>query len=372
MAITFLAASSAPTPLYGYYQARWGFSPVMTTVAFGSYALAVLGALLSVGRLSDHVGRRPVLLAAVLTQAFAMSLFATAHGLSALLVARVVQGLSTGAALGAIGAGLVDLDRARGTLASSIAPMLGTASGGIGSALLVRFLPAPERLVYALLGALFVVQALGVWAMPEPARTRPGALASLKPQLGLPVESRGAMLLAAPLLIASWAFVGFYGSLGPSLLTRLFGHGSVLLGGFTLLSVAGSGALSVLLLRAHAGRAMMLVGSSALLAGVGSTLGAMSLESPLLFFVGTSLAGAGFGTGFQGAVRDLVPSAPLHARAGVLSLIFVIAYLAMGVPAILAGFRVVATHDVLATAREFGFAVAALALAALGGGLRRG
>ena len=80
LSVSFLAGSSAPTPLYAEYQARWGFSPIMTTVAFGVYALAVLGSLLSFGRLSDHIGRRPVLLVAVLIQLFSMLLFATASG----------------------------------------------------------------------------------------------------------------------------------------------------------------------------------------------------------------------------------------------------------------------------------------------------
>jgi hypothetical protein len=307
----------------------------------------------------------------VLIQALTMLLFATAHGLSALIVARVVQGISTGGALGAIGAGLVDLDRAKGTVANSVAPMLGTATGGIASGLLVQYLPAPDKLVYGVLGVTFVAQALGVWSMPEPAATRPGALASLKPQFRLPAELRAPMLVAAPLLIASWAFVGFYGSLGPALLKSLFGRGSVLLGGLALFSMAGSGAVAVLLLRARGGRSMMLFGASALFSGVVLTLLALRLHSPLVFFLGTSVAGAGFGTGFQGAIRDLIPGAPLHARAGVLSIVFLISYLAMGAPAIAAGFRVVATHDLLGTAREFGIVVAALALGALLGRLRR-
>jgi hypothetical protein len=173
------------------------------------------------------------------------------------------------------------------------------------------------------------------------------------------------MLVAAPLLVASWAFVGFYGSLGPALLKRLFGHGSVLLGGLTLFLMASSGAAAVLLLRAKAGREMMLTGAGSLVTGVSLTLLALRLGSPAVFFLGTAVAGAGFGTGFQGAIRNLVPSAPVHARAGVLSVIFLISYLAMGVPAILAGFRVVATRDLLGTARELGASVAALALLAL-------
>src|SRR5579871_5640359 len=109
--VFFLAGSSAPTPLYALYEARWGFSPMTVTVVFGVYALAVLGALLTVGSLSDYVGRRPVLLVATALQAATMLIFATASGESALLVARVVQGLATGAAMGALGAGLLALHK---------------------------------------------------------------------------------------------------------------------------------------------------------------------------------------------------------------------------------------------------------------------
>src|SRR5262249_11810540 len=69
IAVSFLAGSSVPTPLYSTYQAQWGFSPVMVTVVFGIYAVAVLGALLTVGSLSDYVGRRPVLMIASFVQA---------------------------------------------------------------------------------------------------------------------------------------------------------------------------------------------------------------------------------------------------------------------------------------------------------------
>ena len=107
--VTLLASSSAPTPLYAIYQARWGFSPVAVTVVFGVYAVAVLVSLLVLGALSDHIGRRPVLTAALVAQAGVMFLFATASGLDVLLLARVLQGLATGAAVAAIGAALVDL-----------------------------------------------------------------------------------------------------------------------------------------------------------------------------------------------------------------------------------------------------------------------
>ena len=100
--ISFLAGSSAPTPLYALYQAQWGFSPITVTLIFGIYALSVLAALLFVGRLSDHLGRRPVLIAATAAQAAAMVIFATAGGVGDLVLARIIQGLAAGAAVGAV------------------------------------------------------------------------------------------------------------------------------------------------------------------------------------------------------------------------------------------------------------------------------
>src|SRR5436305_342582 len=81
--ISFLAGSSAPTPLYPLYQSAWGFSPVTVTLIFGVYAIAVLSALVITGRLSDYVGRRPVLIAAVAVQVLSMLMFAHADGLGA-------------------------------------------------------------------------------------------------------------------------------------------------------------------------------------------------------------------------------------------------------------------------------------------------
>ena len=96
--VSFLAASSAPTPLYATYQAAWGFSALTTTVVFGVYAIAFLAALLTAGRLSDHIGRRPLLLAGIAGQLIALAVFVDAHNLAALLTARIIQGLATGGA----------------------------------------------------------------------------------------------------------------------------------------------------------------------------------------------------------------------------------------------------------------------------------
>jgi MFS transporter len=369
--VSFLAGSSAPTAIYALYQRAWGFSPITITVVFGTYALAVLATLLVAGSLSDYVGRRPVLLAAALVQAVTMVVFVGASGVEWLLSARVLQGIGTGMAAGAVGAGMLDIDRERGTVANAVGPMVGVATGALASGLFVGFLPAPTKLLYVVLGAVFVAQAVGVALMPETVTPRPGALASLRPKLSVPPRLRPAFLVAVPALIATWALPGFYGSLGPVLVRRLVGTSSPALAGLALFALASGGVPVVLLTRAWAPRQVLIAGTQGLVAGVALTLFAIGQGSVMLFFAGTAVAGGGFGAGFQGAIRSVVSLAQPHERASVLSVLYVVAYLSMGLPAVLAGMHLVHGGDIFATARGYGASVIVLATMALLGALLR-
>src|SRR3984957_913474 len=277
--VALLASSAAPTPLYAIYQARWHFTPITTTVVFGVYAMAVLVALLTVGKLSDHVGRRPVLLTALAAHAGSLVIFATATGVPALLSARVVQGLSTGAALGAIGAAMLDMDRELGTFANAVAPGLGSATGAIASALAVRFLPDPTHLIYLALIGVLALQAIAIAAMRETVSPAPGALASLRPEITLPRALRAPVLTAVPVLFAVWALAGLYGALGPALVHALTGSGDVVLGGLSLFVLAGSAVVATVAFRRAPARTMMMTGIGALIIGVALTVLAVSVGS---------------------------------------------------------------------------------------------
>jgi MFS family permease len=363
--VSLLAASAAPTPLYAIYQQRWGFSPVTTTIVFGVYAVAVLGSLLTFGRLSDYAGRRPVLLTALAVQVVSLIVFAIAGGVGDLLIARVIQGLATGAALGAIGAAMLDIDRERGALANAMSPGLGTGSGALLSALFVRYLPAPTHLIYLALIAVIAVQAAGVALLREtvtPSRVPPAAFV---PEVRLPRSVRGPILAAAPVLFAVWALAGLYGALGPALVHALTGSGSVVLGGASLGLLTATAVSAVYLLRKTPARVVMLAGIAALAAGVAITLVALGTGSAWLFFAGTAVSGAGFGSGFQGGVRTVVPAAAPHERAGVLSLLFTVSYLGLGVPAVAAGFLAVHGAGLTGAARDYGAALLVLATLAV-------
>ena len=368
--VTLLAASAAPTPLYAIYQARWGFTPITTTIVFGVYAVAVLASLLTLGKLSDHVGRRPVLLAAITVQAAALLVFTVASGVPELLIARIVQGLATGAALGAIGAGLLDVDRERGTFANSVAPGMGTGSGVLLSALAVRYLPAPTHLIYLALVGVFVLQAAGVVLMRETVSRTPGALASLRPEIRLPRTLRGPVLVATPVLFAVWAQGGLYAALGPALVYSLTGSQDIVLGGLSLFVLTLTAVISIVVLRTAAARTVMLTGILALIIGAAVTMLALAMTSTPLFFLGTAISGVGFGSGFQGGIRTVVPLAAAHERAGVLSLVYIVSYLGLGLPAVVAGFVIVHGAGLTDTAIYYGGAVILLAAFALLGLLR--
>ncbi|HEX9561028.1 MAG TPA: MFS transporter, partial [Candidatus Dormibacteraeota bacterium] len=129
--VLFAAAASAPTPLYVVYQKEWGFTDSTLTVIFAVYVVGLIGSLLVLGSLSDHVGRRPLLAAAIALEAAAFVLFIIAGDVRVLLVARVVQGIATGAAFSTLGATLVDLNPphapGRAGLVNGVAPITGLA-----------------------------------------------------------------------------------------------------------------------------------------------------------------------------------------------------------------------------------------------------
>ncbi|HVW80141.1 MAG TPA: MFS transporter [Mycobacteriales bacterium] len=367
--VELLASSSVPTPLYSIYQARWGITPITITVVFAVYAFAVLSALLVVGKLSDHIGRRPVLFAALAVQLVALVVLVSASGMGMLTAGRVLQGLSTGSAVGAIGAALIDIDAARGTVANGVGPMTGTGSGALISGVAIQYLPAPTHLIYVALIGVVVIQLVGLTLVGETVTRKAGALAALKPELGIPARARRAFLAAVPALIAVWSIAGFDGSLGPSLARELAGSSSYVLGGLPLTFLASGAATSIFLTRNVEPQRTMRAGAILIGVGMGGALASIEAGSAVGFFIATVVAGLGFGGGFQGSIRTVVPLAHPHERAGTLSALYVVSYLAFGLPAIVAG--VLVEHlGLLATARGYAAVVTVLAAAALIGSIR--
>jgi len=366
--VLFTAASSVPSPLYVVYQQEWSFSPITLTVVFAVYVIGLLGSLLVVGALSDHVGRRPVLAAAIALEAVALVLFIVAGDVTVLAVARVAQGIATGAAMTTLGAALVDLNPphapGRAGVVNGVAPLSGLAVGALGCGALVQFAPAPTHLVYALLLAGMVLAAAVVARMPETSARRPGGLASLKPRVGIPARIRPEVYAIVPILAASWALGGLYLSLGPSVAASLFGLQSHLVGGLVVTLLCGTGAATAFVLRSRPIDRVLAIAGGLLAAGTVVTLAGVEASSATVAAAGTVVAGVGFGASALGCFGTLAQLAAPEERGELFAVAFVIAYLAFSLPAILAGFATtsVGLHD---TAVVYGIGVVVLSLAAL-------
>lgn len=239
--IAFIAASSAPTPLYRLYQQEWQFSSLMLTVVFAIYAATLLLALLVAGSLSDHLGRRPVITAALVLEIAAMALFVTANSPAWLIVARLVQGAATGLATASLSAALIDQDRDQGALVNALTPMAGMAAGALGATALVAWDVVPMVSTYGVLIAVFVLQLGLTWRVAETAPRRPGAWASLRPSIRIPSTARSALARALPINTGIWMLGGFYMALMPSLVAVVLGAGSVWLGGLVVVALTLSG-----------------------------------------------------------------------------------------------------------------------------------
>ena len=364
--VVVLAASGVPSPLYRVYQEQFGFGPGVLTLVFGIYAFALLAALLVVGGLSDHVGRRPVLAGGLLLQAVAMVVFLAADGVGWLLAARVLQGLSTGALTGTMGAALLDLqrsDRPLGPLVNSVSPGLGLSLGAVGAGLAIEAVAEPQPWVFGVLTVVFVLGAGLAYALPESSPRLPGALASLRPQVEVPKPQRRAFLVAVPCLVALWAMGGLVLSLGPSLTAGVFGVEDHLVGSLLILCMQGSAAIGGLLARDLAPRRAMAGGCLVFATAVVGLLVALVTGTLWLFFVAAGVAGLGFGAAFLGSVATVTAGVSPGHRAGLLSSIFVVGYLAFSIPAIAAGLAV-NTLGLRAVAEVYGVVVIALAVVA--------
>ncbi|GAA4340108.1 MFS transporter [Variovorax defluvii] len=362
--VSFLAASTAPSPLYALYRDAWGFSALTLTVIFASYAFALLGALLVFGRLSDHLGRRDVVLGALVLEFAATLLFWRADSVAWLLSARVLQGIATGIATGALSAGLLDLHRERGPLVNGVAPMVGMAAGAFGTSLLVQFGPEPTRLVFDLLMLVFALQIAAALYLPETVARRPGAWRSLRPQLAIPARARAMLWQVLPVNTAQWALAGFYLSLGPTLARIVTGSDAPMVGGLLITATVLSSAITLLAVRAWPAHRALALGATALTLGLALSLAGILLPSTAAFFVGAAVTGLGFGSAFSGSLRSLASLAEAHERAALMASFYVLSYLAFSVPAIGSGLSA-GLFGLRATALGMGALLALMAATAL-------
>ena len=367
LAVLFVGAG-APTPLYVVYERDYGFSAIVLTLVFAVYVVALLGAFVVAGRLSDHIGRRPVLLIALPINILAAVAFLAADATGWLLLARTIQGVSVGLATAALSASLLDTEpperRGLGAVVSSSAPLAGLAVGALGAAVLVQVGPDPERLVFWVLIAVLAASVAAVALTPEPAPAHGRWREALRPQVSVPRAIRPTFLAVSPCMIATWALGGLYLSLGPSLTRLLTGSSSYVVGALVVVALVGTGAVTGALTQSIAPERRMVGGTLLVVAGVVVTGLAIATRSTALLFGGSVVAGLGFGPSFAGVFGLITRGAEPHERAGLISAVYVVSYSAFSIPAVVAGLAST-EWGLRPTALVYALAVVLLATAAL-------
>ena len=342
--VVLFAASAAPSPFFVIYQQEWGFPSWLLSFAFAIYAVTLLLALLTIGSLSDHIGRRPVLIGAIALQVVAMALFAFAPNIETVVIARAIQGVATGAATGALSAALTDLapaaNRGLGAIVGSLAPFGGLAVGAILAGVVIDAVPNPVVATFMAFMIVFLVALVVVVISPESVSKRPGAVRSLIPRIAVPQRARREFTSGIPIYLAGWMTGGLFLGLVPEILRDTFRIDSGLVSGAVIAVLSGIGTLAVFLSRRVRPRAVIVVGALSLVAGIALVALSLLFGEFVLFSVGTVVAGFGFGMTFAGEVRATAPLAEAHERGEMFAAIYVVSYLSFGVPAIIAGLAV--------------------------------
>ncbi|KAA8884912.1 MFS transporter [Nocardia colli] len=367
-----LGVSGVPAPLYGMYQKEWHFSPLTTTFVFAVYAFAALGAVLVSGKISDVVGRKPVLLGAFVTMIAGLAVFLLADNVVMLLVARALHGFAVGATVVAGAAALLDLrpkHGARSGQLTGVAFNVGMAVAILGSALLAQYAPHPLRTPYVVITVVCLVIGIGVIALEEPHTGRiAGRIRIAKP--AVPPEIRGDFWFSALGVMAAWSVLGVLLSLYPSLASAETGIHNLVFGGAVVASTALAGATSQLFATKIPARRAAIGGDTGMAIALLLTVPALHTGNWVVVLLAGVLLGATFGLGFGGSLRHLSEVVPQHKRGETMSAYYLLAYTAMALPTILAGWA--ATTWGLSTVFPWFVVVVSLAcLTAAGLGLRR-
>ena len=351
VATTFLlvmAYSTVPTPLYALYQARDGFPVSTITVIFAAYAVGVVFSLFFVGHISDWVGRRRMLLIAILISALSAVLFLLWSSVEGLIVARVVNGVSIGVLTATATAHLGELRAVarpdeNSIVAASVAGasnLGGLALGPLIGGLFAEFLPNPLVLPHAVFLVALVIAAIVMVSVPETVEQSEPRRRYRPQRLAVPASSRGAFIAAGFGAFAGFALLGLFTSLAPTILIGTFDAPDHLLAGVTTFSVFGAAALGqVLLARLPLQRQLLIATVSC---GVGLAAVAVGAVLPQLgvFLVGGVIAGLGVGVLFKSAIATAASLADPARRGETLSLVFLIAYCGLALPVLAIGFAV--------------------------------
>jgi MFS family permease len=332
-----------PTPLYPLYRASLGFGNLTLTSIYAVYVLGNLIALLGFGRLSDQIGRRLVTLSAVGIGLASTTAFILADGTILLFVARILSGFATGLASGTAAAWLAELqperNRAVAAVATTVANFIGLAAGSVLAGTLAALAPWPLRLCYIVYFLTLLAVGAAVLYPRETVENGVRRLAdlSLRPRLGVPAGIRLQFASPAAAGFATFALIGFYAALIPSVLGESLREASPLVAGTVVFGLFLVAAVTTALTGKLGSRTAMLCGLALLLPSLALLMGAELMRSMALLAVAAVVGGVASAFGYRGGLEVINSIAPADRRAEVVSSYLIAVYAGNALPVISIG-----------------------------------
>lgn len=339
--VASFAASAAPIPLFNTYRAEDGFTNAGISLAVVANSVGTIAALLVLGRLSNHLGRRLTAIASLGLLLLGCLLLLNVHDIGTLLAGRLLMGVGTGLASSSLTSYLVDAAPARpawlASVASSQGPMLGLTVGAIVSGSLVQFGPWPRDLIYLVTVGLLLLSAALIVISPETAKPAPGAWRSLLPRVGVPARVRHLLPVAAAVFLASYATGAFYQAFMPALVEDQLHTRSPLFLGLVFAAYMAPSVLGAPLGGRFTSAAAQRIGMITFLAGWIGIITAIAIGTLALFIAATIVAGAGQGIAISAATRGLLNGSTLADRAPIFSAIYLLCYSGAAFPSLISG-----------------------------------
>ncbi|WP_251977163.1 MFS transporter [Salinicola avicenniae] len=335
------AASATPIPLYAIYRESEGLSYAALSLTAVFYFVSAITALLVCGRLSNTLGRRPVVALSLLLAVLACGVFLEVSGVTPLIIGRILQGFSCGLASSAAAAFVTDNAPERpawlAPAVTSTGTMIGLTFGALVSGSLIEYAPAPRVLPYLVVAVGLLLCLLLVWRSRETSPRHRGVLASLRPRFALPHASWKLFPVAACIFVATWALGGFFQAFGPSLSTDQLGSSSALVAAVVFSSYMAPSALGGPLGGRLSPQAAQRFGIVAFVVCVAGLLASLTAGTIGLFLLASACAGVAQGMVLSGSIRALLANAEPSERAGVFSVIFTTCYCGAAIPSLIAG-----------------------------------
>jgi len=359
--VAMMMGGTLPIPLYVLYEKQMGFGPLGVTVVFAAYVIGTLFALLTLGDLSDHIGRRRVMAIAVGCAAASSGLFLAASDIGLLILARIVSGLAAGFITGTAAAALAELqprgDQRAAAVVASGSNMVGLGLGPLIAGIFAEYVAVPTHSVFWSYLGVCALALAALLLVPETVRN-PDHVISLRPRLGVPARMRAVTIGACLGVFAAFSILGSFSSLVPTFMDGILGvHNFALIGAASFL-IFTTAAISQAFSAGLPARRSLGVGLPLLLVCLAALEAALFAKALWLFIVGTVVGGIAVGLIFRGGLSELNRLAEPRNRAATVSTFFVAAYLGLGLPAVLTGVISQVTGTVDASVYTSGLAAA--------------